>query len=230
MGSIECLQRLLLLLRGLMRAESVSLLVLGPKETEFLPGAKRLFSTLPVSPPQRNRALEKALTGREIFHTETDSNGSYSTTYTLRSDLSVFKESSFSSGEVSGSTDARCRSGDKGFKGSPGAGIDLGRAKSFLLLPRGRGLDRLPWSFLADSDAENCPPATKRRDLPPAGQAEASCSRPFSTPVPAATVVASAWEPALCFRCQVIGEAGAAARVPSVSTRYSRYPCYLAPK
>ena len=26
---------------------------------------------------------------------------------------------------------------DKGFTGSPGAGIDLGRAKSYLLLPRG---------------------------------------------------------------------------------------------
>jgi hypothetical protein len=87
----------------------VSLLVLGQKEPEYLPGTKRLFSTLTLSPPQRNRALEQALTGREIYHTETDSNGSYSTTYTLRSDLSVFKQSFFSSGGVSGSTDATGR-------------------------------------------------------------------------------------------------------------------------
>lgn len=83
----------------------VSLIVLGAEEDTFLPGAKRLFSTLELAPPERNRKLEQALFGRSFAHTDNSSSGSFSTTYELRGDLTVFKQSFFSAGEISSSTE-----------------------------------------------------------------------------------------------------------------------------
>jgi len=87
----------------------VSLLVLGKKESEFLPGAKRLFSTLELAPPERNRKLEQVLAGHSFAHNETTESGSYTTSYELRADLSLFKQSFFSSNGISGGSDATGR-------------------------------------------------------------------------------------------------------------------------
>lgn len=70
----------------------------------YLPGVKRVFTTLQLTPPERNTQLEGLLAGREVGHSSVHSSGSSSWIYALRADGSVKKTSimSFSGMGVSG--------------------------------------------------------------------------------------------------------------------------------
>lgn len=84
-------------------------LVVEGHEQRFLPGAKRVFTTLEPTPPERDPELEARLVGRKATRSESNPSGYFSTTYRFEAGGGVHKEHLFSSGEVSGNSEDRGR-------------------------------------------------------------------------------------------------------------------------
>jgi hypothetical protein len=77
-------------------------LALEDKQELYLPRVKRIFSSLRITPPERNPQLEAALVGRQIANNRTDSSGSTTYIYTFRADRSVHKLSMISFANTGG--------------------------------------------------------------------------------------------------------------------------------
>ena len=67
-------------------------LALEANAPQYMPGFKRVFSSLALTPPKRNPRLEGMLAGRRVSHNDTTSSGSSSYFYTFGEGGTVRKE------------------------------------------------------------------------------------------------------------------------------------------
>lgn len=80
-------------------------ILLDGKGPRYMPGIKRIFTTMEPTPPERNEQLQQAFAGHRISHNETTGSGSFTTIYSFSQGGGVHEENMFSGGEFSSATE-----------------------------------------------------------------------------------------------------------------------------